>query len=84
MIVIAIIGGDKMKYEAGIGFVLRRTAKALAKKLEGHGDVLTAKKSLPNSGINTFVANCDEEGKKIVEKYFEKWEIGSQINWDDK
>ena len=74
----------KMKYEAGIGFVQRRTAKALAKKLECHGKVITAKKSLPSCGINTFVANCDEEGKKIVEKYFEKWEVGSQINWNEK
>ena len=73
-----------MKYEAGIGFVQRRTTKALAKKLEGHGSVMVAKKSLPSCGVNTFVIDCDEKGKKIVEKYFEKWEVGSQINWHEK
>ena len=73
-----------MKYEAGIGLVQRRTAKALAKRLRGHGSVMTAKNYLPCCGLNTFVTDCDEEGKKIVEKYFEKWEVGSQINWSEK
>ena len=71
-----------MKYKAGIGFVQLRTAKALAKKLRNHGEVVTAKKSLPNCGINTFVLNCDEEGKKIVEKYFRDWSVPPFIEWE--
>lgn len=69
-----------MKYKAGIGFVQLRTAKALAEKLGEHADVITAKKYLPSCGVCTFINNCDEEGKKIVEKYFKKW-ISPSINW---
>ncbi len=72
-----------MKYEAVIGFVQKRTVRALAKKLGEHGDVVTAKKCLIGCEICTFIDNCDEEGKKIVEKYFEKW-FPPSINWHKK
>ena len=53
------------------------------KKLGKHGIVRTDKIKtetmynterafLPNVGI-TFVGNCDEEGRKIVDRYFEGW-----------
>lgn len=71
-----------MLYKANIGFLNTRTPKALAKKLKGHGDVLTARVALPGIGINTFVSNCDEEGKKIVERYFKDWTV-SKIIWEE-
>ena len=73
----------KMKYKAGIGFVQKRTVRALARELKGHADVVVAKKYLPSCGVCTFIDNCDEEGKKIEEKYFEKW-ISPSINWSEK
>lgn len=75
---------EEKKYKATIGFLTSRaTGKALSKKLSEHGKVMTAKVALSGCGINTFVSECDEEGKKIVEKYFKDW-IPKGINWEDE
>ena len=76
-------GGKKMQYKTEIGYLQRKIVAALAKKLENHGIVRTDKikaetihnterSFFPNVGI-TFVSNCDEEGRKIVDRYFEGW-----------
>ena len=80
-----------MQYKTEIGYLQHKTVAALAKKLGKHGIVKTDKITaeaipntersfLPNVGI-TFVSNCDEEGKEIVDRYFEGW-FGS-LSWED-
>lgn len=72
-----------MMFKAKLGFLQLRTAKALAKKLRGEGDVYTAKVYLPGVGINTFVENCSQEGKIIVERYFKNWTT-SKFEWEEE
>ena len=81
-----------MQYKAEIGYLQHRTVAALAKKLGKHGIVNTDKikaetthnterSFLPNVGI-TFVSNCDEEGRKVVDRYFEGW--FSPLEWKEE
>ena len=78
-----------MQYKAKIGYLQHKTVAPLAKKLGKHGTVKTVKNKpetihdtersfLPNVGI-TFVSNCDEEGREIVDRYFEGW--FSPLEW---
>lgn len=71
------------KYKVTIGFLRSRvTVRTLARRLRGHGRVMTAKVALQGVGINTFVVDCDEEGKGIVDKYFrEGW--SGKIDWEE-
>ena len=70
-------------YKAKLGFLQLRTAKALAKRLQGEGIVKTAKVYLSGVGINTFVGNCSEKGKIIVERYFKNWTL-NKIEWKEE
>jgi len=72
-----------MLYKAKLGFLQLRTAKALTNKLQGEGIVKTAKVYLPGVGINTFVENCSEKGKIIVERYFKNW-TPNKIEWKEE
>ena len=81
-----------MQYKTEIGYLQHKTVAALAKKLGKHGIVKTDKITaeaisntersfLPNVGI-TFVSNCDEEGRKVVDRYFEGW--FSPLEWKEE
>jgi hypothetical protein len=81
-----------MKYKAEIGYFQHKIVVALAKELGNHGIVRTDKikaetihnterSFLPNIGV-TFVGNCDEEGKKIVDRYFEGW--FGYLSWEEE